>query len=94
MASIAGLRERLPLIVFIFLVILVAMVLGFACACLTDHPMQAIERALSQVQTTAIASGDPWSPVVLAAIGFAIFATASRRPLARPSPAGLQRFLF
>jgi hypothetical protein len=91
--SLAGLRKHLPLVVFIFLVLIAVMLVGFACACLTDHPMQAIEKALSTIPA-APAIIEVWS--VLAAGVFAV-AFASRPALLgreRASPAVLQRFLF
>ena len=94
MASIAGLRDRLPLVVFVFLVILLLMLLGFACACFSDHPMQAIERALGQVSQAALLLSQAWPPVAFVLIGATVVAWAGREARARPSPAQLQRFLF
>jgi len=83
----------MPLIVFLLLVLLVLMLVGLACACLTDTPMRAIERvltALAQLPTVAVA----WSFM------FATLLVAMPRlqPQAagrgRASPAALQRFLF
>lgn len=93
MASIAGLRERLPLVVFVLLLILLLMLLGFACACFGDQPMQAIERALSQVSPAVLTLADAW-PLVPFVAGLAVFAWMGSEALARPSPAVLQRFLF
>ena len=42
--SVQRLRERLPLVVFVLLLVLLVMLVGIACACATDHPMQALER--------------------------------------------------
>jgi len=42
-------RARLPLVVFILLLVVALLLLGFACACLSDHPMQAIERVLASI---------------------------------------------
>jgi hypothetical protein len=90
----AGLRRRLPFVAFVLLVILALLVLGFACACITDHPAVAIERAL-----TAAASLPPlievWSLLVLA-FGFSAttIVARTRATLVRGSPAELQRFLF
>ena len=93
MPGILALRKRMPLIVFLLLALLVLMLVGLACACLTDNPMQAIERvltALAQLPTVAVA----WSFM------FATLLVAMPRlqPQAagrgRASPAALQRFLF
>ena len=40
------LRNRMPLIAFIFLAVVCLLLIGFVCACLSDHPAQAVERAL------------------------------------------------
>lgn len=45
--ELAGLRNRMPLMAFILLAVLCMLLLGFVCACLTDHPAQAVERALA-----------------------------------------------
>ena len=84
-------RKRLPLIVCIFLVLLVVMLVGLACACLTDHPMQAIEKALSVIPA-APAIVEVWATLIVLAAAFTV-----RLPIVtrgRASPALLQRFLF
>ncbi len=87
--SIQGLRERLPLIVFILLV----MVVGIACACATDHPMQTVERALSAIPA-APAVVVVWSYTFVAMLVVAFVVPQRRRALGRASPQELQRFLF
>jgi hypothetical protein len=93
MAGIIALRTRMPLIVFLLLALLLLMLVGLACACLTDNPMQTIERvvaALGQLPTVAVA----WSlmfATVLLAMPRLQPQTAGR---GRASPASLQRFLF
>ena len=86
-------RHRLPLIVFVLLAILVVMMLGFACACLTADPMQTVERAFSFVP----ALGPPietW-PTLFAALATALLLVAHGPPSgSRASPALLQRFRF
>jgi hypothetical protein len=88
-----ALRRRMPLVAFVLLVVFALLLLGFACACTSDHPATAIERALS-----APASLPPlievWSLLAAAA---SLLATAFVRThvlVARGSPAELQRFLF
>jgi len=85
----------MPLVVFILLVILALMLLGFACACLTDQPMQTIERALS-VLLGPPAVIDVWAGLLTAVVaGAALLATAtSAAASARSSPVFLQRFLL
>lgn len=93
MLSIGRTRERLPLVALIFLVLLAAMLVGFACACLTDHPIQAIEKALSAIPA-APAIMETWSLVAAALIGMGLAHRRSRSSPDRASPALLQRFLF
>ena len=91
--SIQGLRERLPLIVFILLPILLVMVVGIACACATDHPMQTVERALSAIPA-APAVLIVWTYTFVAMLVVAFVVPQRRRALGRASPQELQRFLF
>jgi hypothetical protein len=91
--DIGQLRARLPIFVVAALVVLILVMLGFACVCFTDHPAQALERVLA-----AMASLPPLVDMWIAA-GFLAFGMASnfRRQTAVPcgrSPASLQRFLF
>jgi hypothetical protein len=84
-------RTRMPLVVFLFLALLCLALIGFACACLTDQPALAIERA---IQSPALA------PAVIAVwtTGLAALLVAGTSsmllPRERASPALLQRFLF
>lgn len=81
----------MPLVVFLFLALLCLALIGFACACLTDQPALAIERAL---QTPALAPAViAVSTAVLAAL-LTASRTAAVLPRERASPALLQRFLF
>jgi len=67
--GLLALRERIPLIVFLLLALLLLMLVGLACACLTDDPMQAIERlvtALAQLPTVAVAWTFIFATVLLA----------------------------
>ena len=93
MPGILALRKRMPLIVFLLLALLVLMLVGLACACLTDNPMQAIERvltALAQLPTVAVAWTFLFASLVLAMPRLQPQAAGS----GRASPAALQRFLF
>lgn len=89
------LRRRLPLIVFVLLVILALMLLGLACACLTEQPMQTIERLLSAV-VAQLALIDVWSRQLAALVTAMALVVASTRATlpSRASPAVLQRFRF
>jgi hypothetical protein len=91
--SLLGLRARLPLVVFILVAVLCLALLGFACACLTDHPMQAVERVLTAIAAVP-AVVDVWAAAVVAFLAAAA-AVATRRVVAEaPSHAALQRFLL
>ena len=85
-------RKRLPLIVFIFLVLILVMLVGIACACATDHPMQAIEKAVSAIPA-APPMMEVWPALVLGLFAAALVPTLLVAARGR-SPALLQRFLF
>ena len=88
------LRGRVPLIAVILLALLCLLILGFACACLSDHPMQALQQALSSVQV-APALIEVWSLLALVALGASrIVASAVAARARAPSAANLQRFLL
>jgi len=91
--TISGMRVRLPLIVFILLLIVGLLLLGFACACLSDHPMQAIERALAAIPAVPPIV-EVWSVNDLALAMLMLVAGRYVRAVSRPSPATLQRFLL
>lgn len=81
----------MPLVAFLFLAVVCFALLGFACACLTDNPLQALERALAGIALVpALVEVWPAAALVLLA---AMWATA-RLVAAPPSPATLQRFLL
>lgn len=90
--AIDRLRQRLPFVVFVLLLILSLLLLGFACACITDHPVQVIERVLAAIPALPPVV-EVWSLHVIATFAIAL-AVVRPIPLARPSPAGLQRFLL
>lgn len=86
-------RKRLPLIVYVLLVLIAVMLVGVACACLTDHPMQAIEKALSAIPMAAALMA-AWPVLAVGLFGAALTARLSRAARDRASPAVLQRFLL
>ena len=86
-------RKRLPLIVYVLLVLIAVMLVGVACACLTDHPMQAIEKALSTIPM-AVALMAAWPVLAVGLVGAALTVRLSRAARDRASPAVLQRFLL
>lgn len=91
--AIQRLRKRLPLVVFVLMLVFGLLLLGFACACITDHPVQAIERAL-----TAVATAPPvievWSTNAFALVLLTLAFARQARSRTSPSPASLQRFLL
>ncbi len=91
--SIVRLRRRLPLIVFILLAVLCLMLIGFACACFSDHPGQAAERATS-APAAMLAVVEVWSLVVLSLSAIPLLFARRLWGFGRASPAELQRFRF
>lgn len=94
MLSLQRLRGRLPLAVWILLLVVGLILLGFACACLSGHPVQAIERALSAIAAVP-ATLEIWTSLTLGlALGASMLSRARLTPAGRSSPALLQRFRF
>jgi len=87
------LQPRLPLIVFVLLLLLCLLLLGLACVCVSDHPGQAIERALSSIPA-APALLELWAAIMLVALASLGLLRQRPAPVGRASPADLQRFLF
>lgn len=83
----------MPLVVFLFLVLLLVMLVGIACACLTENPMQGIERvltALAQLPAAPVA----WSLALSTLLLVSVPASVQNAGRGRASPAALQRFRF
>ncbi len=77
---------------FILLAVVLLVMLGIACACISDHPAQTIDRAAGAV-AAAPAVVEIWSVMTL--LVFVSFIVVRPQGLAsRSSPATLQRFLF
>ncbi len=93
MLSIQRLRERMPLVVFILLLVLLVMLVGIACACASEHPMKAADRAVSAAAATP-ALIEIWTYTVAAILLVVFIVPQRRRALGRASPQELQRFLF
>jgi hypothetical protein len=83
----------MPLVAFILLAVLCLALLGFACACLGDQPLQALERALGALPALPVLT-EVWSLIALIALASALFAAAPQARARAPSPAMLQRFLL
>jgi hypothetical protein len=87
------LRGRMPLVVFILLALVCLGLLGFACACLSDQPAIALERAV-QASALAPALVEVWPAVLFGLFGASLLVYAPVCARARASPEALQRFLF
>ncbi len=83
----------MPLIAFILLALVCFALFGFACACLSDHPMQALERALSTIPALP-ALVEVWALTVLALFAAGILVAGGETLSRSLSPAVLQRFRF
>ena len=92
--SIQRLRRRLPFVVFVLVLILLVVMLGLACLCMTDHPTQAAERAVSAI-AHAPAVIQMWAAlVVLFSVQILLPAVVTLRASGRASPVYLQCFRF
>lgn len=83
----------MPLVVFVLLAIVCLGLLGFACACLSDQPAAALERAV-QAPALAPALIELWPPLLLGAFAASLLVFTPVAARGRASPAVLQRFLF
>lgn len=81
------------LLAILCLAILCLALLGFACECLGDHPMQAVDRALSAVPALP-ALIEVWSLFAIAALASGVLVVVSMTAARAPSPATLKRFLL
>lgn len=91
--SIQRLRERMPLIAFILLIVLLLMLVGIACACATEHPMKAVDRTISATSAMP-ALIEVWTYTLAAILLVVVIVPQKRRALGRASPQQLQRFLL
>ncbi|MGH2716216.1 MAG: hypothetical protein ACRDM7_20500 [Thermoleophilaceae bacterium] len=91
--AIARLRGRMPLVVFILLALVCLGLLGFACACLSDQPAAALERAV-QAPALAPAVVELWPAILSGLFGAGLLVYSPVAARARASPELLQRFLF
>jgi hypothetical protein len=85
----------MPLVVFILLAVVCLAVFGFACACLSDNPAQALERAVSSAgEMPAVIEVWSYAAVAMLLGALSIWALGVVGARERASPARLQRFLF
>lgn len=73
----------MPLVGLVLLAVLCIALLGFACACLSDHPMQALERALAAIPA-APAVIEVWSLALALLAGAGALATRNARATLKP----------
>jgi hypothetical protein len=92
-AGIQSLRSRLPFIVFVLVLVIAVVMIGFACVCIADHPGKALDRASSSIPAGAPVM-DMWPLLVLLLAPVWLFVAGPRRAQGRASPPLLQRFLF
>jgi hypothetical protein len=83
----------MPLVAFILLAVVCLALLGFACACLSGEPMQALDRALSTGHALPPLI-EVWTVGFAALVGASFLLAVRTRAASRASPALLQRFLF
>lgn len=93
MPSIQSLRGRLPFVVFLILLVIAVVMIGFACACIADHPGKALDRA-SSVVPAGVPLVEIWPLIMLLLAPAWLFVGAPQRARGRASPPLLQRFLF
>lgn len=83
----------MPVVAFVLLAVICLTLLGFACACLSDQPAQAIERATS-LGTAIPPLIEVWALLIASLAAIPLVLVAGERARSRASPALLQRFLF
>jgi len=92
MTGLERFRRRMPLIVFVLLLVMVVLVVGFACACIGDQPLKAAERTLGAgVSTPALV--EMWAALVIVLMATPIAVGRRIDATGRASPAVLQCFL-
>lgn len=92
MTGLERIRRRLPLVVFVLLLVLVVLMVGFACACFGDRSLNVVERTLG-----AAAAGpalvEMWAALVAIVLIWSAPCARAVAPTGRGSPALLQCFL-
>lgn len=83
----------MPLVVFILLALVCLGMLGFACACLSDQPAAALERAV-QGPALAPALVEVWPAFLFGVFAAGLLVLTPVAARGRGSPEVLQRFLF
>lgn len=88
--SLYVLRQRMPQPVFIVVLTIALVLAGFVCACLSDHPLQALERFVVAHAVQPFSLLETWA----LAAAFALIVIASQSAPQRLTQARLQRFRF
>ena len=79
---------------FVLIVIVLVVMLGFVCLCINDHPTQAAERAISAI-AHAPAIVEMWALTIILMAPLLLAPVVSAVPaIGRASPERLQRFRF
>lgn len=87
-------RGRVPLGVFILLLVVAVLLFGFACALMTDHPGQVVDRAAATIAALPPII-EVWSLLAVElALASSLLWLRHAHLAARSSPPILQRFLF
>lgn len=92
-----ALRRRLRLVVLVLLAVLLLMMAGVACACLTDHPIQAAMQAADGTSAPLLALPPlvvVWALLVLVLVATPLLLDGRTHATGRASPSDLQRFLL
>ena len=91
MTGLERIRRRVPLVVFVLLLVLILLAVGFACACFSDQPLKAVERTLGGFSTPALI--EMWAALVIVVMAAPVLVGRRVAPMGRASPAVLQCFL-
>jgi hypothetical protein len=100
--TLQRIRRRLPWIVALLMLLIAFTAAGLACACMSDHPLQAIERtvaasvaaAAGAVTATPAATSELWGVIAIVVMASTAFGASDRNGFGRASPEVLQRFRF
>lgn len=92
MTGLERIRRRVPLVVFVLLLVMAVLVIGFACACLGNQSAKAAERTLG-AGLASLAVVEMWAALTVVAGLIAAPTVRLRAPTGRASPAQLQIFL-
>ena len=90
MTGLERIRRRVPL-VFVLLVVIVLLMVGFACACFSDRPLAAEGTLGAGVSTPALI--EMWAMMVVVLIAAPAALSRQINATGRASPAVVQCFL-